>query len=81
MNELADQILLQQLSAARAWAWSEYHRYYDARWLPTREVADEGGDWDWAVPEWLSSNVEPHLQPWFIAPAGTEQHPKPDGGR
>ena len=56
-----------QLSEARAWAWSEYHRCWDGRWLATREVPPEEGRWDWRVPEWLSTNLEPALQPWFVA--------------
>ncbi|MGO4603652.1 hypothetical protein [Terrabacter sp. 2YAF2] len=62
--------LQQQLSEARAWAWSEYHGWYDGRWLATREVPTEDGGWDWLIPERLSTGVEPPSQPWTVALPG-----------
>jgi hypothetical protein len=66
-QDLRIESLQRQLSEARAWAWSEYHRWYDGRWLPSRQVPPEDGGWDWLIPEWLSTSVAPSSQPWFVA--------------
>ena len=67
-GEIALHELQRRLSDARAWAWSEFHRDYDDRWLPTEPVPALESGWDWAVPEWMTSPVEPNRQDWFVPP-------------
>jgi hypothetical protein len=57
--------LEREVAHARAWAWSEFHRHYDERWLPTVEVPELESGQDWDVPRWLTDSTEPHRSDWW----------------
>ena len=51
--------LRREISEARAWAWSEFHREYSERWLGLDAA-------DYAVPVWLADPTPPDRQHWFV---------------
>ena len=57
-----------EVREARAWAWSEFHREFDSRWLATADAPDLEGGWEWNPPQWLTDPRAPVEQAWLTTP-------------
>lgn len=64
--DLAEKLRTER-NEARAWAWGSEYGFLSGSWFQSSALGGFNADgvWEWDLPDWLASDVEPDKQEWW----------------